>query len=1038
MASGEILAIASSLSLIAQVSTETAVEAAEEAAFVFSGPQFIVTIISGVLLAFGFQMLLTNLSVATGISYLSFQAGSSGSSSSSSDDSGGMGVGMISAAMGIWTLISVTIALFGACLLAIKLSLLQDNILLGAIIGLVIWATYFSLLVWFSSTTVGSLIGSVVKTATTGFQSILGTATSAIAAKGASDTVVATAEAAAAAVRRELTDSIDTETLQENLQDYLATLRSPGLDLQDLEQEFEQIIVTSDLSQTSDREALKAIDRQAFINLVRERTDLSQRESDQIANRLYKTWQRQLSGQPQNDPMRELVDYFKTAQPDQMIATEIGPRLDRLIAHLEQGGQAQNSQDSQDSGNAASSFGMLSSMVMGRSDLSDMDVESITDQLQTAQDRVMKKADKFLGTSYAQQSQPAKTMVQRDVENYLLNAYVWQKQPTRLEHEFREVLYDPSADPTLLREHIRQLNRSQFKDLLLSRGLVTQAKAKKIATQLDATRQAVIQELSIKIKELVRLDIYQRIQTFLSLSPKTELLSNMGDRAFTAILEDEQFDENERYDAISQLNRDLLMQPLATRNDLTTVEIDQLVSRLEQIYRQVLLETHANIQSTQSAVKKQSQGLEDYLRNTNKAELNPDGIKRDLNKLMDEPDVGIRRLRKRVAKFDRDSLVKLLGQRSDFSEHEADQVIDDVESNWYQLVNAPDQMTTKGQEKINQATTAIESYLRGTDKAELNPDGIKRDIETLLNDPSAGLSALRDRLARMDRDTLVQLLSQRDDLSEQEANRIIEDILQTTREVLRTPKRLAQRAQAQAQSFKSALEDYLHSTDKDELNPKGIQRDLKLLLNDPRLGAERLNDRLAQVDRSTLVALLAQRDDMSEQEAQEAVDQVLVVRDQISSQIQQIQLKISAAIDQILAKIRDYLNSLDRPELEYEGVKRDVRQLFDDPQAGFSALQERLSRFDRNTLVAVLSSRDDIAEADVNRVIDQVEAARDSVLNRAQRLEQQLQNRISDLQLQAQKQYEATCKAAALASWWLFATALISAGAAAGAGILAV
>jgi len=1034
MASGEILAIASSLSLIAQVSTEAAVEAAEEAAFVFSGPQFIVTIISGVLLAFGFQMLLTNLSVATGISYLSFQAGSSGSSSSSSDDSGGMGVGMISAAMGIWTLISVTIALFGACLLAIKLSLLQDNILLGAIIGLVIWATYFSLLVWFSSTTVGSLIGSVVKTATTGFQSILGTATSAIAAKGASDTVVATAEAAAAAVRRELTDSIDTETLQENLQDYLVTLRSPGLDLQDLEQEFEQVIAASDLSQVSSQDALNAIDRQTFINLVRERTDLSRRESDQIANRLYKTWQRQLSGQPQNDPMQELVDYLKTAQPDQMIATEIGPRLDRLIAQLE-GGQ---SQDSQDSGDAASSFGMLSSVVMGRSDISDMDAESITDQLQTAQDRVLKKADKFLGTSYSQQSQPVRTMVQRDVENYLLNTYVWQKQPTRLEHEFREVLYDPSADPTMLREHIRQLNRSQFRELLLSRGLVTQAKARKIATQLDAVRQAVIQELSIKIKELVRLDIYQRIQTFLSLSPKTELLSNMGDRAFTAILEDEQFDENERYDAISQLNRDLLMQPLATRNDLTTVEIDLLVSRLEQIHRQVLLETHTNIQATQSAVDKQSQGLEDYLRNTNKTELNPDGIKRDLNKLMDEPDVGIRRLRKRVAKFDRDSLIKLLGQRSDFSEQEADQVIDDVESNWYQLVGAPDQMTTKAQEKINQATNAIEGYLRGTDKAELNPDGIKRDIETLLNDPSAGLSALRDRFARMDRDTLVQLLSQRDDLSEQEANRIIEDILQTTREVLRTPKRLAQRAQAQAQSFKSALEDYLHSTDKDELNPKGIQRDLKLLLNDPRLGAERLNDRLAQVDRSTLVALLAQRDDMSEQEAQEAVDQVLVVRDQIASQIQQIQLKISATIDQILAKIRDYLNSLDRPELEYEGVKRDVRQLFDDPQAGFSALQERLSRFDRNTLVAVLSSRDDIAETDVNRVIDQVEAARDSVLNRAQRLEQQLQNRISDLQLQAQKQYEATCKAAALASWWLFATALISAGAAAGAGILAV
>lgn len=1035
MASGEFLAIASHLPLIAQISTETTVEAAEEAAFVFSGPQFIVTIISGVLLAFGFQMLLTNLSVATGISYLTVQAGSKGSSSSTSDDSGGMGVGMISAAMGMWTLVSVTLALFGSCLLAIKLSLLQDNIMLGAIIGLVIWATYFSLLVWFSSTTVGSLIGSVVKTATTGFQSILGTATSAIAAKGASDTVVATAEAAAAAVRRELTDSIDTETVQENLQDYLASLRSPGLDIQGLEQEFERIISDSDLSQISDRGALDVIDRQAFVDLVRERTDLSRRESDQIANRLYKTWQRTVSGQSQNDPMQELVDYLKTAQPQQMIASELGPRLDKLIAQLDQGGgQQQNDQASGE--DAAGSFGMLSSVVMGRSDLSDMDVDSITEQLQTAQDRVMKHADRFLGTSYTQQ--PERTMVQRDVENYLLNTYVWQKQPIRLEHEFREVLYDPSADPTTLREHIRQLNRSQFKELLLSRGLVTQAKARKISSQLETVRQAVIQELTTKIKDRVRLDIYQRIQTYLSLSPKTELLSNMGDRAFTAILEDEQFDETERYAAISQLNRDLLLQPLATRNDLTTVEIDALVNRLEQIHRQVLLETHASIEATKSAVEKQSQGLEAYLRSTNKAALNPDGIKRDLSKLMDEPDVGIRRLRKRMAKFDRDTLVALLGQRSDFSEGEVEQVMDDVESNWYQLVNTPDDVTTKAQEKVTQATTAIEQYLRGTNKAELNPDGIKRDLQTLLNDPSAGLSALRERLSRMDRDTLVQLLSQRDDLSEQDANRIINDVLATIQEVLQTPKRLAQRTQAQVQSFQSALADYLHGTDKEALNPQGIQRDLQLLLNDPRLGAERLNDRLAQVDRSTLVALLAQREDMSEAEAQKTVDQVLAVRDQIANRIQQIQLKVAATIDQILAKVRDYLNSLDRPELEYEGVKRDVRQLFDDPQAGFSALQDRLSRFDRNTLVAVLSSRDDVSEADVNRIIDQVESARDSVLRRAQRLEQQLQGRINDLQLQAQQQYEATCKAAALASWWLFFTALISAGAAVGGGILAV
>lgn len=110
----------------------------------------------------------------------------------------------------------------------------------------------------------------------------------------------------------------------------------------------------------------------------------------------------------------------------------------------------------------------------------------------------------------------------------------------------------------------------------------------------------------------------------------------------------------------------------------------------------------------------------------------------------------------------------------------------------------------------------------------------------------------------------------------------------------------------------------------------------------------------------------------------------------------------------------------------YEGVKQDVRTLFDDPQAGFIALRERLSQFDRDTLVALLSSRDDISELDANRIIDQIEQARTSVLQRAERVQNRLQEQVERLKIKAQNQIEATRRAAAVAAWWLFATALTS------------
>ena len=229
---------------IAQLATP-GIGTPEEAALIFSGPQFFIALLSGLILSFGFQLLLTNLSVAAGISYVGHS-----SSSSSSDSSGGIGPRKIGIAFGIWTLITVSLALFFACLLAVKLSL-YDSALLGAITGLVIWGTYFCLLFWVSSTTVGSLIGSVVRTATSSFQTLVGTATAALGAKAASNQTIQTAEAAAAAIRQELSAAWDGNDIAEGLRDYLSGLRSPEMDVARLETDFEHLLQTSDLIATA-------------------------------------------------------------------------------------------------------------------------------------------------------------------------------------------------------------------------------------------------------------------------------------------------------------------------------------------------------------------------------------------------------------------------------------------------------------------------------------------------------------------------------------------------------------------------------------------------------------------------------------------------------------------------------------------------------------------------------------------------------------------------------------------------------------------
>jgi len=212
---------------------------------------------------------------------------------------------------------------------------------------------------------------------------------------------------------------------------------------------------------------------------------------------------------------------------------------------------------------------------------------------------------------------------------------------------------------------------------------------------------------------------------------------------------------------------------------------------------------------------------------------------------------------------------------------------------------------------------------------------------------------------------------------------------------------------------------------------------LKLLLNDPKLGASKLSDRIAQMDDSTVVALLAQREDMTEEEAQAIVARVADVRNQVVGQLRSIQHSVESALDRIFASIRDYLQSLERPELDYYGIKRDINTMLDDPKSGFEAMRHRLSQFDRDTLVAIVTSHDSISERDAYRVIDQVEAAKNNVLKKAESLERQVEGRLNAVKAQTQKQIEDTKAAAEAAAWWLFLTAAVSAGAAVIGGIVA-
>lgn len=960
---------------------QAAIPTDESALMFISGPQFFIALIAGVVMAFAFQFLLTNFSIAADIS--------AGINPLDSDaDDWGKKIRSVEAKVGGGTIVIVNVALFTACFLAVKLTLIHD-LQLGAITSIVIWSVYFLLLVWTASRAVGSLVGAVGNTAASGLQGVMATVATALSGQAASSQIVNTVEASVEAVTKELQSTLAPDQLRENLQDYVKKLQLPQPQLNNLSSQVLELLNNTNLPSAANA----------------------------IAN-------------------TNLMDLAKSATPEELRSGQLSDRLAQLIGN--QSGQNKEGMNLRDRALQLGVSGLLATIAQ-RVDLSDLDVENITGQLNKLSQQLTERAGQAVDAVGGLSSfSPLRT----DIEAYLLNSPFWYLQPDYLDRGFREVLHDPEADPRQVQSQLESINRGYFTQVLTRREGIQPDQINDIADELELIRQEVLDVVRAEAEQERSQDLRRQVEAYISAAPKEVLSSEQIQQEFAALLADPDASYETLGNRLLQFDRDTLMQMLLTgRQDLSQEEAEQILSALINVRDRFLNQSEETWNQLQSQAGEFRQQVESYLRETVPTEFTPESIQQTLQTLLNVPEAGQLAVRTALGQLDRNSLEQLLNQRQDLNTDQVRQLIDRFESVRDSVIHRPQELAGQAKEQYDRLVNQISDYLRQTNLEELNPEGIQRDLGQLINDPKSGATALRQRLTQIDRETLVTLLSQRGDLSEEQINQVITQVQETIRSIVRTPRRLATRTRDRVRDLQSDLTDYLRNTKREELNPAGIKRDLQLLLKQPKAGLEKLGDRISDIDRDTLVALLSGREDISEEEANQIVDQVIgqidSVRQQVTQQARKAQDQVQSMVDGVFGQVRTYLNKLDQPELNYEGIQRDVRKLFEDPEAGFEALRDRLGQFDRDTLVALLSSRSDISEEQANKIADQIESARDSVLHRAERLQEEAEKRIKALKHQAKEQLEDAQKAAAIAAWWLFGTAITSIATAAIAGMLA-
>lgn len=264
--------------------------------------------------------------------------------------------------------------------------------------------------------------------------------------------------------------------------------------------------------------------------------------------------------------------------------------------------------------------------------------------------------------------------------------------------------------------------------------------------------------------------------------------------------------------------------------------------------------------------------------------------------------------------------------------------------------------------------------------------------------------------------------------------------------------KVAPGGEEQGRLYLEKVEQYLRRTNKEELNPDNLKEDLNRILNNPKAAPAVVQARASQIDRSTIKAVLSSNG-IEEEKAEKYLSKAEEVLTQIKTTTQERQAKASTRAKDIQQDTREqfmerqgkvemaiqnWFDRMEQPELEYERLRQDVEYMLNDPKATPGILRNRLKRLDRESLIALLSNNKKITREQAEKAVIKIEEARDTVIRKTDEIERKVTIKLNELKQEALNQAEATRKTAATAAWWFFIAALVSGGASALGGILAL
>ena len=477
---------------------------------------FFISVIAGVVIAIGIQFLLSNLAIASGISAIGDIQDTSDSSSSSDSSYSTKKTGQkLSAALGVFTIVTMSISLFIATYLAIELSLV-GTVLNGAIVGVVVWALFFITAVFVDIKLTTAVCGNLLSFLRKGIASASDTVVSGFS-KSEQAKAQGFARETVKAIHDEVKSEFNTTDFDKKVKQYIDKATQSQFTAKDLRKEMETLIDEIELKEeftTNDPNAT----RKLILDIASGRPSLDENQKKQIAS-TYDDIKGAVSNNSSNQD-RATAIFDKLSPGDEEKGRQYRAKLTSYLSESEQ--DDITPEKLQDDMNAIfDNPKNAQRIILNRA--SNLDRDSLKALIQNHEKMDATKAEKLLNTydkvlstfksddaSYEEQvdNLPAKrSQLEQRIQHWFDDLDRPELRYRNLKADFMEMLDNPSDAPEIALSRMKKMDENSLRALLTNNGSLSNDDIDAYIAQYQDARKEIIAKL-----EAMKAEIDNRVE----------------------------------------------------------------------------------------------------------------------------------------------------------------------------------------------------------------------------------------------------------------------------------------------------------------------------------------------------------------------------------------------------------------------------------------------------------------------------------------------------------------------------------------------